>query len=125
MLEVIAEALRSNSSKLIDEGPYQNREGIWGYYLTVWHAGHYHMISVSHTDRPQSPRDVAEALTSPAVQVYDSGNYRNRKGTIGYYATAKYGEHWYMVSFSDIRQPYHSQWWIDRWAFGSSIASGL
>lgn len=115
MLEVIADALRSSSSKLIDDGPYQNREGIWGYYVTVWHAGHYHMISVSNTDRPQTPKEIAQALCSPLRELHDSGNYRNRKGTIGYWATVKCGEHWYMVSCSDIRQPYHSQWWIDRW----------
>jgi len=33
------------------------------------------------------------------------------KETLGYYATVKSGEHWYMVSVSDIMQPYHAQWW--------------
>ena len=31
-----------------------------------------------------------------------------------YWATVKSGDHWYMVSVSDILQPYHKQWWVER-----------
>jgi len=52
MLEVVANALRSPSARLIENccRPYQNEKGEWGYCMTVWDAGHYHMISVSHTN---------------------------------------------------------------------------
>ena len=48
MLEVVANALRSRSRKFIRDGFYENGGDEWGYDVTVWDAGHYHMISVSH-----------------------------------------------------------------------------
>ena len=38
------------------------------------------------------------------------------RGTLGYWATIRSGDHWYMVSVSDMLQPYHDQWWADRMA---------
>jgi hypothetical protein len=114
MLEVIAKALRSSHSRLIQDGYYQNEQREWGYYVTVWYAGHYHMISVSRTETPPALLDIANALTSPTAYVDSDGRYRNRKGTLGYYATVRSGNHWYMVSISDTMQPFHNQWWADR-----------
>ena len=114
MLQVIANALRSPEAKFIQDGYYQNEQGRWGYYVTVWHAGHYHMISVSHTETTPSLRDIAEALISSAAYVHSDGRYHNRKGTLSYYATVNSGDHWYMVSVSDVMQPFHQQWWADR-----------
>jgi hypothetical protein len=116
MLEVIANALRSPSGRLLEEccGYYQNAQDEWGYYLTVWHAGHYHMISVSHVNNIPSLPEIADALESPLARVTDDGRYRNRRGTLGYWATVQSGHHWYMLSVSDMLQPYHRQWWADR-----------
>jgi hypothetical protein len=114
MLNVIANALRHPSARLIEDGYYQNKNEEWGYHLTVWFAGHYHMISVSHTLEPQSPEDIACALASREAVVYEDGRYPNARGTLGYWATVKSGEHWYMVSVSDMLQPYHDQWWAER-----------
>lgn len=116
MLEVVANALRSPSARLIENccKPYQNEKGEWGYCMTVWDAGHYHMISVSHMNDTPTPEDVADALTSPTRHVKEDGRYKSRRGTLGYYATVQSGGHWYMVSVSDMLQPYHQQWWLER-----------
>jgi hypothetical protein len=114
MLEVVAQALRSPSAKLIHDGFYQNEHGDWGYYVAIWQAGHYHMISVSHIESVPSSREIANALESSSAYTSDSGRYLNRRGSLGYYATVKSGDHWYMVSVSDMLQPYHKQWWVDR-----------
>jgi hypothetical protein len=115
MLEVIANALRSPSARRIDEScrPYRNSKEEWGYSLTVWDAGHYHMISVSHVDEIPTLATIAEALVSPAKDVKEDGRYRNARGTLGYWATVRSGDHWYMVSVSDMLQPYHKQWWLE------------
>ncbi|HSC57403.1 MAG TPA: hypothetical protein VLC51_09370 [Nitrospira sp.] len=117
MLDVISNALKSPTAKVIQDGYYQNEQGVWGYYITVWDAGHYHMISVSHTEQPLSPHDIAKALTAPEARIESDGRYQNKRGTLGYYATVLSGEHWYMVSVSDMLQPFHRQWWFDRWQF--------
>ena len=114
MLEVIVNALRSPTRKFIQDGFYRNKDDCWGYYLTIWHAGHYHMISVSHISEVPKLEDIAKALESPLRDVRDDGRYYNRKQHLGYWATVKSGEHWYMVSVSDMLQPYHTQWWTDR-----------
>jgi hypothetical protein len=72
------------------------------------------MISVSHIDEMPTPQSVATALVSPTRKVTDEGRYPNKKGRLGYYATVKSGEHWYMVSVSEMLQPYHKQWWLER-----------
>lgn len=115
MLEVVASALRSPSARLVERscGFYRNREGVWGYYLTVCHAGHYHMVSISHVEAMPTLLDIARALESPLNDVTEDGRYRNRRGRLGYWATVRNGEHWYMVSVSDMLQPYHRQWWAD------------
>lgn len=75
MLAVIANALRSPSARLIEEGcrPYQNSKEAWGYCLTVWDAGYYHMISVSHVHDMPTPESVAAALASPTRKITDEG----------------------------------------------------
>jgi|SRR6266446_5044227 len=114
MLQVIADAL--DSGRIIEDhcGYYQNQNDEWGRYMTVWYAGYYHMISISHIHDVPKPKEVASALVSSAAYVKSDGRYRNRKGTLGYYATVKSGEHWYMVSVSDRLEPYHNQWWPAR-----------
>jgi hypothetical protein len=112
MLEVVVNALRSPSARTINDGYYQNQEGELGYYVTMWDAGHYHMISVSHVGDVMTSREIATALESPLRNVTEDGRYRNSRGTLGYWATVKSGDHWYMVSVSDMLQPYHHQWWI-------------
>lgn len=116
MLEIVANALRSPHSKLIENccGPYQNDRGEWGYHLTVWDAGHYHMISVSHTTEPPTLLEVAAALLSRRSQLVQSDRYYNRRHTLGWWGTVKGEKHWYMISVSDMLQPYHKQWWADR-----------
>lgn len=116
MLNVVANALRSPHNKVIENccGPYQNEPGEWGYYITVWDAGHYHMISVSHVAEPPSLREVAAAITSPLAELVQADRYYNRRNTLGWWGTVKSGEHWYMISVSDLLQPYHGQWWADR-----------
>jgi predicted small metal-binding protein len=50
---------------------------------------------------------LAQALVSPTRYVKEDGRYTNRRGALGYYATVQSGGHWYMVSVSDMLQPYH------------------
>ena len=116
MLEVVAQALRSPTAVKIENacGYYQNEKGVWGSYLTVWDAGHYHMISISDTTEPPDLSLIANALESRTATISESGRYRNGRGTLGYWATVQSGDHWYMVSVSDMLQPYHRQWWVDR-----------
>ena len=114
MRDVIANALRSPHARIINDGYYQNEEGIWGWYVTVWDAGHYHMISVSHVSNTPTKHEVAAALVSPTRYIKEEGRYRNSRGTLGYWATVKSGDHWYMVSVSDMLQPFHNQWWLER-----------
>jgi hypothetical protein len=111
MLDVIANALLQPSARIIEDccGYYQNEKGAWGRYMTVWYAGHYHMISVSHICDVPTPEEVAKALVSSMVYLKDSGHYRNSRGALGYWATVQSGEHWYMVSVSDRIEPYHRQ----------------
>ena len=85
-----------------------------GYCVNVSDAGHYQMISVSHVQSVPTLKDIASAILDPEAYVQTDGRYVNRKGTFGYFATIKSGDHWYMVSVSDMLQPYHKQWWIDR-----------
>jgi hypothetical protein len=115
MLDVVANALRSPTARIIEEccGYYQNENGVWGYYVTVWHAGHYHMISVSHVEDVSKLNDIARALESPLKNVTEDGRYRNQRRSLGYWATVRSGDHWYMVSVSDMLEPYHRQWWAD------------
>jgi hypothetical protein len=65
--------LTSPTAKVVQDGYYQNDQGAWGYNVTVWNAGHYHMISVSHTDRPPSIREIAEALVAPNARIESDG----------------------------------------------------
>ncbi len=112
MLEVVADALRSPTARFILNDYYQNEQGVWGYYVTVWDAGHYHMISVSHTKSTPTLPEIAEALVCPGAYTESEGRYWNRHGTLGYYATVRSGEHWYMVSVSEIMEPFHGPtWW--------------
>ncbi len=85
MLEVIANALRSRSARLIEEccGYYRNSKEEWGCYLTVRDAGYYHMISVSHVDDVPKPEAIADALVLPTRYVKEDGRYRNARGTLG------------------------------------------
>jgi hypothetical protein len=53
-------------------------------------------------------------LVSPEARIEKDGRDPNRKGALGYYATVRSGDHWYMISVSDMLQPYHNQWWADR-----------
>jgi hypothetical protein len=66
MLDVIAHAILSPSARTIEGscGYYQNKKGDWGRYVTVWYAGHYHLISVSHIHHVPPPKHIATALTS-------------------------------------------------------------
>jgi hypothetical protein len=59
-------------------------------------------------------RNTLHALVSPTRFVKEDGRYTNRRGTLGYYATVQSSGHWYMVSVSDMLQPYHEQWWLER-----------
>jgi hypothetical protein len=114
MLDATSNALLSQSNKLIHDGFYRNRHGIFGYYMVLWHAGHYHMISISNVDDVPTLKSIAKALQSVHAVLVQSGNYRNKRGTLGYWATIRCGNSWYMISISDMQQPFHSQWWIDR-----------
>ena len=76
-----------------DQSIYQNEKGDWGYSLAVWQAGQYHMLSVSHINSVPSLQEIATALESPSAHTSDSGNYRNRRGSLGYYATVRSGDH--------------------------------
>ena len=116
MLEVVANALRSPAARVIEDccGYYQNADGISGYRLTVWHADDYHMISISHFEEVPKLKEIARTLESPLAQVAEDGRYRNQRGHLGYWATMRSGDRWYMVSVSDMLQPHHRQWWADR-----------
>jgi len=113
MLQVIADALVSPLGRTIEEccGYYQNRKGDWGRYMTVWHASHYYMISISHIEDVPTRKAVARALVSPLAELYESGNYVNRRGTLGYWATVKSGDRWYMLSVSGTYEPFRRDQW--------------
>jgi hypothetical protein len=57
--------------------------------MTVWDAGHYHMISISHTNDTPTSEEVADALVSPTRHVKEDGRYTNHRDTLGYYATVQ------------------------------------
>ncbi len=46
------------------------------------------MFSVSHIDSVPSSQDIAGALESASGCISDSGNYRNRRGSMGYYPSS-------------------------------------
>jgi len=58
------------------------------------------MISVSNAH--EVPR-----LAAVAKHVKEEGHYCNARGTLGYWATIRSGDHWYMVSVSDGRSCVH------------------
>jgi len=92
---------------------HRNSKEEWGCYLTIWDAGHYHMISVSHVDDVPTRAAIADALVSPpdmSNKMADTTMPRDTR----LLATVKSGDHWYMVSVSDMLQPYHKQWWLER-----------
>jgi hypothetical protein len=95
-------------------GYYQNSKEERGCRFTIWDAGHYYMISVSQIDETPTLASIADALVSPAKHVKEEGRYRNARNTLGYWATVRSGNHWYMVFVSDMRLPYHKQWWLER-----------
>jgi hypothetical protein len=54
------------------------------------------MISVSNAHE-------VPTLAAVAKHVKEEGHYCNARGTLGYWATIRSGDHWYMVSVSDGR----------------------
>jgi hypothetical protein len=82
-VKVISNALKSPTAKIIQDGYYQNDQAEWGYYIAVSDAGHHHMVSVKHTGRPVSTREIAEALIAPSARIESDGRYRNKRLTPG------------------------------------------
>src|SRR5437879_12131340 len=97
MLEIIANALRAPSARLIEGccGYYQNNKDEWGAYMTVWDAGHYHMISVSNGSNTPTKHEVAAALAWPPRYMKEEGRSRNSRGTSGSRAPARQEKHGY------------------------------
>jgi hypothetical protein len=105
------EALNSQYTKEITKFPYQNRRGIWGICFVLWHAHHYHMLSVSNCHRAEPTlADLARSLKG-VIHMDETlcGFYDNKKGSLGYYATVQSSysfdgtDHWYMLARSNDR----------------------
>jgi hypothetical protein len=105
-------ALEAVSARKWEPVPYENKKGVWGYYVHFWHAHQYHMISVHNWGKPLEPRQLSELIGRiESIDECRWGIYLNDKQVPGYYATARSAgspddrlEHWIMIARSPERR---------------------
>ena len=94
--------LRSTTLQFVQDGSYANVFGQIG-YRAIYRNGIYHVwYSISSTESPFAPDEVAMAITAPARWIQRENPYCNRKGNIGFEATVLSGGHAFMLGAADF-----------------------
>lgn len=87
-LQLTVEALESTNARDWTWGFYQNRRGVIGVWILIWHACQFHKISVHNCQQRPEPDELAEAIRG--VKQLDRDRtwiYENRRGLPGFSAT--------------------------------------
>ena len=68
---------------------YQNKHKVWGYEICFWGSGQHHMISIHKCEQRPSPADILRVIRGIEwIDPMKMGNYPNKNGELGFYATA-------------------------------------
>jgi hypothetical protein len=97
-VEEYAQVLLNVSIQFVHDAYYTNREGQTGYRAIYRHGNSYFWYSVSRTEVPIAPDEVAQAITDPARTVFRANPYFNRNSQQGFEATVRAGEHCFMLN---------------------------
>lgn len=101
-IDDFAAAMMRSDCTLADTGQYENGSCRMGYFASVRSGGKYLWFSVSNSDHPLAPDEVAMAITHRSRQIDRQSFYRNKKGVRGFEATVRSGEHCYMLGAHNI-----------------------
>jgi hypothetical protein len=93
-----AEVLPRGGLEFVQDGYYTNRFGQPGYRASYKGPIAYFWYSVSATENPVAPDEVAQAITHPERNVFRENVYFNRNGQQGFEATVRAGDHSFMLN---------------------------
>jgi hypothetical protein len=93
-----AEALVSNGLQFVQDGQYSNAFGQLGYRAIYRCAERYLWFSVSSTETPLAPDEVAVAIRASGRWIQRENPYLNRNGRQGFEATVHSGGHAFMLN---------------------------
>ena len=93
-----AEVLSRGELELVEDGYYVNGRGQTGYRATYKDSESYYWYSVSGSEVPFAPDEVAHAIIVPERDVLRENAYFNRNVQQGFEATVHAGEHWFMLN---------------------------
>lgn len=96
-VDEFADALGSTNLEFIREGSYTNGNGQVGYWATYRDLEQYLWFSVSSTEIPLAPDEVAAAITSPQRWVARENPYPNKAGQLGFEVTVLSKGHAFML----------------------------
>jgi hypothetical protein len=97
-VEEYAQVLLGSGLQLVQDGYYRNRDGRTGYKAIYRNSEAYYWYSVSGTEIPVAPDEVALAILNAARTVNRENAYFNRKSRRGFEATVRAGEHSFMLN---------------------------
>jgi hypothetical protein len=92
-----AELLRMRL-EFVEDGRYTNRDSQTGYRAIYKDARAYYWYSVSVTEVPVAPDEVAQAITDPGRSILREKSYLNASARQGFEATVRSGEHHFMLN---------------------------
>jgi hypothetical protein len=101
-VDQFAAILRDRRTALVCDGWFFNENLQQGYRATLSSQNRWYWFSVSNTDLELAPDEVALAITSPDRELLREGTYRNKKGALGFEATVKSADHYYMLGASNL-----------------------
>ena len=93
-----AEILLERRLQFVHDGYYLNKEGQTGYRATYQRSSAYFWYSVSNSEAPIAPDEVARAITDPGRDIRRENRYFNRNLREGFEATVRAGDHSFMLS---------------------------
>jgi len=96
-IDDFAAALRNPAIVTVGSGWYESAAGR-GYWANLYLKGWWYHFSVSKTDVPFAPDEVANAITSPERQILRIGTYTTQKESLE--STIRVAEHCYMINAS-------------------------
>ena len=96
-VDEFADAISSPDLQQVESGFYSNCWGQLGYFACYRGPNGYFKFSVSATESPIAPDEVAVALRAAGSWVQRAKPYSNRKGQEGFEATVHSGGHAFML----------------------------
>ncbi len=103
------EAIRNSNPDRWNKTPYQNERELWGWHFAFPYYGSWHFVSIHNLPAAlPRPELIANAIEGIDVILDEKwGIYGNKKGILGYYATARStraldgsDNHWFMIGRS-------------------------